>query len=82
MLTEQLHHSISLLKSSPALAFTLAAAIIALFYFKPRVMGKLVLFGLFIVVVFYFISLFAETIDTGVRQKDQMIYKSRNAIDE
>ncbi len=82
MFAEHLHNTIVLLKSNPALAFVLAGVILALFYFKPKEMGKLVLFGLFIIVVFYFITLFAEMLDVGSKQKDQMIYKSRNVIDE
>ena len=82
MFAEHLHNTIVLLKSNPALAFALAGVVLALIYFKPREMGKLVLFGLFITVVFYFITLFAEMLDFGSKQKDQMIYKSRNVIDE
>ncbi len=82
MFAEHLHNTIVLLKSNPALAFALAGVILALLYFKPREMGKLVIFGLFIAVVFYFITLFAEMLDIGSKQKDQMIYKSRDVIDE
>ncbi len=82
MLTDQLQNAVALLQGSPALAWALAILVIALFYFRPKEMGKLVLFGLFIAVVFYFITLFANTVDTGAKQKDRMIYKSRNVIDE
>jgi len=82
MFAEHLHNTIVLLKSNPLFAFALAGVILALFYFRPKEMGKLVLFGLFIIVIFYFITLFAEMLDVGSKQKDQMIYKSRNVIDE
>ncbi len=82
MFAEHLHNTIVLLMSNPLFAFALAGVILALFYFRPKEMGKLVLFGLFIIVIFYFITLFAEMLDVGSKQKDQMIYKSRNVIDE
>jgi predicted membrane protein len=82
MLADHLQSTIALLKSNPALAWALCIVVIALFYFRPKQMGKLVLFGLFIAVVFYFILLFGDMVDTGAKQKDRMIYKSRNVIDE
>ena len=82
MFAEHLHNTIALLKSNSVPVFALAGATLALIYFKPREMCKILLFGLFITVVFYFITLFAETLDIGSKQKDQMIYKSRNVIDE
>jgi len=82
MFAEHLHNTIVLLKSNPLFAFALAGVILALFYFRPKEIGKLVLLGLFIIVIFYFITLFAEMLDVGSKQKDQMIYKSRNVIDE
>lgn len=81
MLTEQLQHILALLRN-PAVALVAAGIVATLFYFKPREMFKLLLFGLFITVIFYFITLFSGTISSGSKQKDQMIYKSRDVIGE
>jgi hypothetical protein len=40
------------------------------------------MFCLFIVAVFYVITLFTSTLSTGSKQKDQMIYKTREAAGE
>jgi hypothetical protein len=45
-------------------------------------MFKLAAFVLFIAAVFYMITLFAGTLSTGSKQKDQMIYKSKDVIGE
>ena len=82
MLEEPLKNLLTLLRDNPAMALASASIVAALFYFKTKEMIKLVLFGLFIVVIFYFITLFAGTLSSGSKQKDQMIYKSRGIIDE
>lgn len=82
MLEEQLHNLLALLRGNPAVAVVAAGIVAALCYFKPREMLKLALFGLFIMAIFYFVGLFAGTVNTGSKQKDQMIYKSRDVIGE
>jgi hypothetical protein len=82
MFLEHVHGTVVLVKNNPALAFALAALILALVFYKPREIGKFLIFGLFISVVFYFIILFTETLDIGSKQKDQMIHKSRSVIGE
>jgi hypothetical protein len=80
MLEEQLHNTLALLRGNPALALAIALIVAGLFYFKPREMFKLALFGLFITVVFYFITLLADTLSTGSKEKGEMIYKTKNII--
>ena len=82
MFEEYLQHAIGLLKSHPAMAIGIAATVAAFFYFKPKETFKLVVFCLFIVAVFYCITLFAGTLGTGAKQKDQMIYKTKEAAGE
>lgn len=80
MIEEQLQSALALLKGNPVVAMGLVGVVVVLFYFKPKEMFKLVLFCLFIVVTYYFISMFAGTVFTGSKQKDQMIYKSKDLI--
>jgi cell division protein FtsW (lipid II flippase) len=71
-----------LIQNNPGMALAVSGVVAALFYFKPKEMFKLLVFLLFIIVIFYFITLFAETLNTGSKQKDQMIYKSKGILDE
>ena len=80
MLEEQLHSILILLRSNPGLALILAVIIVVLCYFRPKAMFRMVLFGLFIALVFYFITQLAGMVNTGSQQKDRMIYKSRDVI--
>jgi hypothetical protein len=80
MLEEQLHSILILLRSNPGLALILAVIIVVLCYFRPKAMFRMVLFGLFIALVFYFITQLAGMVSTGSQQKDRMIYKSRDVI--
>ena len=80
MLEEKLHSILILLRSNPGLALILAVIIVVLCYFRPKAMFRMVLFGLFIALVFYFITQLAGMVSTGSQQKDRMIYKSRDVI--
>ncbi len=82
MLEEQLRNILVFLQTNPIVAVVIGAVILLLFYSKPKEMFKLVGFCLFIVVVFYFITLFASTVGTGSKQKDQMIYKTKKELGE
>jgi len=82
MLNEYLQTARAFLQTNPIIAVVIGVIVVMLFYSKPKEMFKLVAFGLFIAVVFYFIALLTGTIDTGVKQKDQMIYKSRDVLRE
>ncbi len=82
MLNEYLQAARAFLQANPIIAVVIGVIVVMLFYSTPKEMFKLVAFGLFITVVFYFIALFTGTIDSGVKQKDQMIYKSRDVLGE
>ena len=80
MIENQLNNLLVFLQTNPIIAVVAGVIVVALFYAKPKEMFKLVAFILFIMVVFYFITLFAGTVTSGSKQKDQMIYKSRDVI--
>ncbi|MGW8312975.1 MAG: hypothetical protein ACWGOL_07090 [Desulfuromonadales bacterium] len=82
MLEEQLHSILILLRNNPGLALILAVIVVVLCYFRPKAMFRMALFGLFIALVFYFITQLAGMVSTGSQQKDRMIYKSRDVIGE
>ena len=82
MLEEQLQNLIFFLQAKPIIAAAIGAVILILFYLIPKGMFKIAAFCLFIVIVFYFIGLFSGAVNTGSKQKDQMIYKTREALGE
>ena len=82
MLEEQLQNILAFFHTNPIIAVAVGAVVVVLFYFKPKEMFKLVGFCLFMVVVFYFLTIFTGTVSTGSKHKDQMIYKSKKVIDE
>ena len=82
MLIEYLQIARAFLYSNPMIAGIIGGSVVVLFYCKPKEMFKLVALCLVIAVVFYFLSLFAGTVSTGAKQKDQMIYKSRDVVGE
>lgn len=82
MFREHLQNTLALLQGNPALALGAAAVVVALFFFRPKDMMKLVGFCLLLVVVAYVIGLIVGTIGSGSQQKDQMIYKTQRAIGE
>ena len=82
MLEEYLQNALAFLQTNPLIAGAIGAITVALFYFKPKEMFKLLAFTLFMAVVFYCISIFTGTISTGAKHKDQMIYKSEKVLGE
>ena len=80
MLEEQLQNALAFLQTNPVIAVAIGAVLLVLFYFKPKEMFKLLAFCLFMIVVFYFITIFAGTVGTGSKHKDQMIYKSKKVL--
>ena len=82
MLNEYLQAAGTFLYTNPIIAVVIGVILVVLFYSQPKEMFKLTAFALFIAVVFYVITLLAGTVDTGSKQKDQMIYKSRDVIGE
>ena len=82
MLEEYLQNTLAFLQTNPIIAVVIGAIVVSLFYFKPKEMFKLLAFGLFMAVVFYCLTLFMETVSSGSKQKDQMIYKSIKVLEE
>jgi energy-coupling factor transporter transmembrane protein EcfT len=82
MLEEQWHNTLTLLRGNTALTVAVVLFIAILCYFKPREVFRMGLFALFIVAVFYVITLLADTLSTGSKQKGEMIYKTRNIVGE
>jgi 4-hydroxybenzoate polyprenyltransferase len=78
----QLQNILAFLQTNPVIAVAIGAVVVVLFYSKTKEMCKLVGFCLFIAVVFYFLTLLAGTVSTGSKHKDQMIYKSKDVIEE
>ncbi len=82
MFEEQLQNVLVFLQANPIIAVILGSVVVTLFYSKPKEMFKLLVFCIFIAVVFYFLTLFAGTVDTGAKQSDQMIHKTKDALGE
>ena len=82
MFAEQLHNAIFFLQTNPVIAAGVGIVLLALFYFRLKEMLKLTAFCLFIAAVFYLITLLTGTVNTGAKQKDRMIYKTREALGE
>jgi len=82
MLEEQLLNALAFLQTNPIIAIIIGAIALLLFFSKPKEMFKLVAFCLFLVVVFYCITLLAGALSTGADQKDKMIYKSKDVLGE
>ena len=82
MFVEHLQNTITIVQSNPLIGAGILVAVAVLFYFRPKDMFKLVGFCIFMVVVFYILSLLLETVGSGGKQKDQMINKSRDVIGE
>ena len=80
MLEEQLKNTLVLLQDNPIIAAVIVMIVLVLFYSRPKEMFRLVIFCVFMAVVFYFITLIAETLSTGSKQKDQMIHKSQEEL--
>ncbi|MEW6521534.1 MAG: hypothetical protein AB1461_19220 [Thermodesulfobacteriota bacterium] len=57
-------------------------AALALFgYLKPKIFLKLLMLALLLGVVLYIVSLLGESATTGIEQKDQMMYKSKEILE-
>lgn len=82
MLKEHRLNILAFFQTNPGLGVATGGVVAALFYFKPKERFKLAGFCLFIVVVFYFRNIYAGTVSTGSKHKDQMIYKSRDVLGE
>jgi len=80
MFEEQLLHALAFLQTNPIIAVIIGAITLLLFLSKPKELFKLVAFCLFLVFVFYCITLLAGTLSTGSDQKDKMIHKSEEVL--
>lgn len=59
-----------------------AAVLVLLTIFKPKVMMKLCGICVFALIVLYLIMLFNGALSSGIKQKDEMINKTPQAIGE
>ena len=82
MFEEHLQNTIALVQGNPVIGIGVAVVVLALFYFRPKDMFKLLGFCLLLVVGFYLMTILVETVGSGSKQKDDMIHKTRQAIDE
>ena len=82
MFEEHLQNTIALVQGNPVIGIGIALVVLALFYFRPKEMFKLLGFCLILVVGFYLLTLLIGTVGSGSKQKDTMIHKTRDAIGE
>ena len=80
MFEEYLQSTLIFFKTNPIVAVVVGVFVVFCFYSKPKESFKLLAFAVFLVVAFYFITLLAGTLGTGTTQKDQMIYKTEEAL--
>lgn len=82
MFEEKLRYGFFILKSNPELSIGIAIVLAVFCFIRPKECGKLVVFGLFLILAFYIMSLFLGAVDSGSREKGSMIYKSKPQLDE
>jgi uncharacterized membrane protein YgaE (UPF0421/DUF939 family) len=82
MFEEHLQNTIALVQGNPVIGIGVAVLVVALFYFRPKDMFRLLGFCLVLVVGFYLITLLVETVGSGSKQKDEMIHRTSKAIGE
>jgi len=64
------------------LALVVAAVLVLLTLLRPKTMMKFYGVCVLILVGLYLLTLLSGVLSSGTQQKDQMIYKTREAIDE
>jgi hypothetical protein len=79
---EHLQNTIALAQDNPVIGIGVAVVVVALFYFRPKDMFRLLGFCLVLVVGFYLMTLLVETVGSGSKKKDEMIHRTSKAIDE
>lgn len=82
MFEEHLQNTIALVQGNPVIGIGVAVVVLALLYFRPKDMFKLLGFCLLLIVGFYLMTILVETVGSGSKQKDDMIHKTREAIGE
>ncbi|PLX80810.1 MAG: hypothetical protein C0616_07125 [Desulfuromonas sp.] len=82
MLDEFIARSIAFFKTYPLIG-VLAILVFALYtWLKPKKALKLVLFILVLVAAIYALGYLKDPLDAGMKQKDEMIYKSKRELGE
>ena len=82
MFEEHLQSTIALVQSNPVIGIGVAVVVLALFYFRPKDMFKLLGFCLVLVIGFYLMTLLVATVGSGSKKKDEMTHKTIEAIGE
>lgn len=80
--TAYLNQAIAYGKTHTTVVLIAAAVLALLTFLKPKTMFKLYGACLLAVVGLYLVSLFVGAIGSGSKQKNQMIYKTRDAAGE
>ena len=82
MLEEHLQETIAILQNNPLFGWVIAGVLALLFYFRPKDMFKLLACCVILAGALYFMSYLLDTVGSGSKQKDAMIYKTREASGE
>jgi K+-sensing histidine kinase KdpD len=82
MFQHHLQTIIALLKDNPVLAIIVAGIVLILFYTRPKQVFKIVCLCLVFFAFIYAAGLLFGTLESGSKQKDEMIHKTRQAIEE
>ena len=82
MFQEHLQTIIELLKDNPVVAIIVAGVLLVLLYTRPKQVFKIVCLCLAFFAFIYAAGLLFGTLESGSKQKDEMIHKTRQAIDE
>ena len=80
MLEEYLQSALIFFKTNPIVAVVVGLFIVFCFYSKPKESFKFLAFTVFLIVAFYIITLLAGALGSGSSHKDQMIYKTEEAL--
>jgi hypothetical protein len=82
MFEEYLNRTLALLTSNPLIAAAIGLVVVFLLIKRASDVFKLLGLGVLLVVLFYVVTLLVGTVGSGSKQKDEMIYKTRRAIDD
>jgi len=74
--------AIAYAQRNTTVVLVVAAVLVLLIIFKPKIMVKLCGVCVFALIVFYLITLFNGALSSGIKQKDEMINKTPQAIGE
>ena len=68
-------------QNNSIVALAIIAALALFGYLKPKAFFKVLMLALILGGVLYIISLLGESTTTGIQQKDQMMYKSKEILE-